>query len=347
MSFDPQRSYRATDAEGDELYFFELFLAPGPERIGETGDNSYQTMFGHNWLVLIERETRILRAYQERGGVWTEVVEDLPPVFGTALPEGVRRLSCAFDQSARMVVAYELGDGRVTGTRWDNTAVAYIQNIDFPGVNPCLLMEAAVTYQVGGSDVWIFYQRGDAPGSVFWRKQSEVYDIEHLLFADPSIGILDRAQHLAYRYQLLVSDTSGEPLLALRSELSPIAGESGVASAASAPLGGTSTRIVFVYDVGEDSMAAQVSSPLGGSYEESVITVALPREGATAAASGPLAGVSTYVIIDTDGGQEALASGASGPLSGDYVQVIFSFDFGTDLLQSAASAPLGGSYDPA
>lgn len=219
VRFDPISNIRAYDAEGRPLYFAELFIAPGPQQLAVTGDASHNTLFGSDWLTFIERGTRILRAFQYVAGEWIERTYDpeMPAEFGTAVPADAERLSHAFDQSARLIYGYRSGIVKVT--RWDSTSGAYIQNVSFTGINPTLLMQATLDYRIPGSDVWIFYQKEGDPSKIYYRVQREIYGTEHELYDHTDGLILDRAQALAYRYQLLVSDASGVPLDALQSEL--------------------------------------------------------------------------------------------------------------------------------
>jgi len=220
--FRPKASVRARDGSGHDLYFYELFLAEGPAIIGDTGAGDLATLFGANWITLIDRDGATLRAFKEGPlGTWTEVTAGLPTSFGSALPSTARRLSHAFDQAARIIVAWEDG-GTITATRWDQVGGAYVSDVAFAGVNPCLLMQATVDAVVGGSDIWLFYQRDDAPGEVFYRLQRDSYGVEYSLFSDASIAILDRAVALPYRFELWVSDQYGTPLQALISDYYPV-----------------------------------------------------------------------------------------------------------------------------
>ena len=221
--FRPKASVRAQNASGQDLYFYELFLAEGPATVGDTGAGDAAALFGTNWITLIDRGDLTLHAFREGPlGVWTEETTGLPSSFGMALPATVRRLSHAFDQAARIIVAWE-DSGAITATRWDPGSGAYVSDVSFAGVNPCLLMQVTVDGVVGGSDIWLFYQREDAPGEVFYRLQRDSYGIEYSLFSDSSIAVLDRVVALPYRFEVWVSDAYGTPLQALVSDYYPVA----------------------------------------------------------------------------------------------------------------------------
>lgn len=204
--FQPRISQRVPSS----TLFAEIFQAPGPQQIGVTGDNSYQTLFGRNWLAVIDREG-VLRAYQEQApGEWTEVSTDLPPIFGTVLPAGVRRISLAFDQSARAIVCYEQS-GIVQVTRWDNEYQDYRQNVSFPGVDPVAVMDATWSRDIEASDVLLFYLTPDRRG-VRVRVQRDVYSVAHAVYDYEEAVILDRAAELSRRFELLLSDIRGAVL---------------------------------------------------------------------------------------------------------------------------------------
>lgn len=205
-----------------ESSFAEMFLAPGPQAIAQTGDNSYEALFGRDWLLVVDRDDGLLRLYQEQGGQWMEVVDDLPPVFGSPAPAGSRRWSLAFDQAARVILAYEDSEGIVRVTRWDPALNQYVQNVTFAGVDPVVVMDASWRYLVPDSDVLPFYLSPDRQ-RVLCRVQRDVYAVEHLIWDYGTPVILDRVIALPYRYQVLVADVDGSPLPdVLVSELYPV-----------------------------------------------------------------------------------------------------------------------------
>lgn len=159
--------------------FAELFLAPGPEAIGVTGDNSYASMFGYDWLLVWDRDDGLLHLWQlQHDGAWVEVLADLPPLFASPAPVGSRRWSLAFDQSARVILAYEDATGIVRVTRWDPSSNSYVQNVSFAGCDPCVVMDASWRYLVPDSDVLLFYLSSDRE-RVLCRVQRDVYAVEY------------------------------------------------------------------------------------------------------------------------------------------------------------------------
>lgn len=191
--------------------FAELFLLPGPERIGVTGDNSYAVMYGYDWLLVWDRDDGLLHLWQERDGAWVEVVEDLPPVFASPAPVGSRRWSLAFDQSARVILAYEDATGIVRVTRWDPSSNGYVQNVTFAGADPCVVIDASWSFSIPGSDVLLFHLSPDRE-RLYCRVQRDVYATEYLIWDFGSPVVLDRVLALPYRFQVLAADATGVPL---------------------------------------------------------------------------------------------------------------------------------------
>lgn len=211
--FKPRVSARTQDK-----LFLELNAAPGPHAVGVTGAGDYAELFGRNWLAVIEEETSeddktigTLRAYQEHEpGDWRLVTADLPPVFGTVIPGDVRRVSLAFDQAARAVIAYEQNN-MIYVTAWSGVSQSY-ELRSFAGFNPALLMDATINGVIPGSDVIVFYQPANPHREVRARIQRDNYTIAYPIATHPSSIILDRAEAAGLRYTLLSSDERGNPL---------------------------------------------------------------------------------------------------------------------------------------
>ena len=237
-------------------YFAELRTFPGPHAIGVTGDNSFETLYGREWAVLFcdddtfhtlqwtGADDEPPAGIESRGwNVIPDPLLTLPP-----LTAGVERsITAAFDQNARLIVAYEKA-GVIDVTRWDPLVGEYRQNVSFAGRDPQLLIDAALAdpraypnesddnwsareaFNAGVpvlfewlpdnswretaipvSDVLLFYLSTDRE-RVMARVQREIYGIPRLIhdFGEPVT--LDHAVALAGRYQLLVSDAAGSRL---------------------------------------------------------------------------------------------------------------------------------------
>ena len=234
---------RVSERTPSRTWFAELATAPGPQVIGQTGDNSFDTLFGREWLLEWSVEDDHLRLYQEsqtHPGEWERVTADLPPVFDSPLPASARRVTFCFDQSARIVVAVE-DEGVIKVTRWDPGSGQYVQNVTFAGVDPQLFMDATLADPAGfpedvraaaqagvrvlfewlpdgswresgvpDSDVVLFYLTADRTG-VRARVQRQLFQTIHELHDYAAPVILDRVSPLPGAYQLLVSDATGVP----------------------------------------------------------------------------------------------------------------------------------------
>ena len=218
----------ALGTRGTEGYrYAELFLALGPQAIGDTGENTLDDLIGRVWALVLTRERR-LELYQRAAdaSTWTRVTELLPPLFEQAQPEGRRRFSIAFDQSSRAIVAYEEAE-TVYLTRWDTSENEYIQNVTIPGVDPITALDATWSYNVSDSDVLLFYLSPDRT-RLLARIQRQLFAIEVELHDYGAPVVLDRVTRLPLRYQVLASDEAGDPLedagarVGLLSDLYPV-----------------------------------------------------------------------------------------------------------------------------
>ena len=238
-------------------HFAELRMFVGPQEIATTGDNSFETLFGRVWAILFcdDSTWHTLQwvgaddldpatGITSRG--WRELTDPLLTL--PALTAGVQeRWSAAFDQNARLIVAYE-NAGVIEVTRWDSGVGAYVQNVTFAGCDPQLLIDAALTdprfypnleddgwsvreaFDAGvtvwfewlpdgvyrttaipDSDVLLFYLSADRE-RVMARVQRETYSIEREIHDFGYAVVLDHALALGGRYQLLVSNSAGAKL---------------------------------------------------------------------------------------------------------------------------------------
>lgn len=317
--------------------FAELFLAPGPEVIGQTGDNSYGAMFGRNWLLVWDRDTGFLHAFQETSGEWLEVTEELPPVFDAPAPVGSRRWSLAFDQSARVILAYEDALGVVRVTRWEPSSNSYAQNVTFSGCDPCVVIDASWSFSIPGSDVLLFYLSADRE-RVMCRVQRDVYGTEYLIWDYEQPVILDRVVALPYKYQVLVSDAQGTPLPdALVSALYPVALSVGVELSAEF-VDGEYRQTAWAY---QPRLGVELSAEFtGGAYFSPVVTYESSLGVQLAAEFVAGAYFSPTVKYQPSLGVELSAAFASGSL--DEIGVRVAPTLGVQL----SAEFVGGTYEP-
>jgi len=323
-------------------HFAELFLAPGPEHIGVTGDNSYQTMYGFSWLLVWDRDDGLLHLYQERDGAWREVVDDLPPVFGAPVPEGSRRWSFTFDQAARVVLAYEDDAGVVRVTRWEPSSNSYVQNVTFSGHDPCVVIDASWSLAIPGSDVLLFYLSPDHT-RVLCRVQRDVHGVAYEIWDYGTPVILDRAIAAPLRYQLLVSDVTGAPLpQMLLSALYPYLAYDTLAATAAGPTAGAYQQVVIPHGLAE-ALVATATGPTGGTYADPLIEYQLTGDALAATATGPTGGAYADPIINHLLG-EGLDADATGPTAGEYKLVVLTTALTGEGIDVSATGPTGGTY---
>lgn len=340
---------RVSAREPSKTWFAELCTAPGPQVIGETGDNSFDTLFGREWLLEWSVEDDHLRLYQEsvtHPGEWERVTTPLPPVFDSALPATARRVSFAFDQSARMIVALE-DEGVVKVTRWDSGTSAYVQNVSFQGVDPVVVMDATWAGDIPNSDVLIFYLSADRQ-SVLARAQRELYAEVHELHDYGQAVILDRATPSFLRYQLLVSDASGAAREdVLLSDPYPYLARAEAAGSGLPPVSGVYTQVVLVETPATHQLAATVVGPAAGAYADPLLepTVGI-HELAGSGGVSDAAGEYAEALI-TELVAEALDGEINPPASGAYVLAVLSETGATQAITGTGTGPAGGSYDSA
>ena len=199
------------------MYYPEFFMFPGPLTVGDPGDNTLDDLIGRTYAFLFcdDFTWYVLRwvgsddVVPGIGSVGWEVITDLLPPLAE-LTGNERRFSAAFDQAARLNVAYEL-DQTVYVTRWDQTLGAYLQNVEFAAVDPVLVFDASWAYHVPTSDVLLFYLTTDRH-RLMARVQRDAYAIEYEVWDYQQAVVLDRVTRLPLRYQALAGTNVGTPL---------------------------------------------------------------------------------------------------------------------------------------
>lgn len=335
--------FRPKVSRRGEYYFAELATSPGPQEIAVTGDGSFEPLYGREWILELSRDDNKLKLYQEAGsGLWQRITEPLPiALFADPLPEDARRITFTFDQSARLAVAYEINE-HIFMTRWDPSEGAYVSNVDFPGVDPALLMDATLLLHVPGSDIVLFYLSVDRQ-TVRYRRQGENYSSGHDLITADEPLILDRAGRLPSRYQLLVSDADGEPIedaglvQVLRSELYPVRVRDTAAIGGTGLRDGAIDNVVVNYehaqpiDIGGTGLrGGSLGAPIvwaettldtvevggtglrGGSIEEPVVWAETTPDTAEVGATGLRGGEIDQVVIYHEPETESVAVGGTG-----------------------------------
>lgn len=331
------RTYlRAVDGDGRELLAPMLAWSPGPPAIGDTGDNSPGHMMGTTWLLQVCPDGSWVLYREDRGRLEVVPFDDPPdPVTATA-----RHVSLCFDQSARVVLAWE-DQGIIKVRRWDAGSNQYIENVSFAGVDPVVVFDAQWAYRVPDSDVLLFYLSSDRE-RVMARVQRDVYAVEHEIWDYETPVILDRVIALPYKYQVLVSDSLGSPLPEmLVSDLYPIVLFETLGVSAAGPSAGDYVQVVILSELAE-ALAVTATGPSGGAYADPIIEHEL-LEALTVTATGPGGGAYADPIINHQLA-EALDVDATGPSGGDYTLVVITHTLAGEGINVAATGPSGGTY---
>jgi hypothetical protein len=345
--FVPRRNERGTKPYS----YFELSLAQGPVAIGVTGQNRLLDFIGTAWLLLLDLDMQLRLFRQTSVGEWEAVTTLLPPLFNAPLPEGARRVSCAFDQAARIVVAYEL-DSEIFVVRWNPFTNQYVNAGPFAGVDPVVAFDATWSYDVPDSDVILFFLSADRT-RLLYRIQREVYAVENELHDYGQPVVLDRVTRLPIRYQVLASDEVGDPLLdeadrvALLSNFYPYLWQEEVAALSVAPPAfGSYVNVVLKSEDSDELLVDGAVAPASGAYVNVVLNyVNADDEVEVDGAVAPSGGLYLYVIIPYEDDDALLVDGGVPPLDGVYQYVILNYEYDDDEVEvDGGTPPSGGSY---
>ena len=336
---------------------FEIRAAAGPIAIGETGDGAYATLFSVPYVGYLDKNQNKLVLLKYDGSSWAPVDDSLFPQPPHPVEE-IRHIAVAFDQAARLVMAYERA-GEVFVYQWDPLAKEYVVRGPFPGVDPVLINDATVGYYPPDSDVLLFHLTPDRLNLVM-RVQREMYATAHAVHTFDQPVVLDQAVALPYQIELLGSLVSALNATgyAMLSEIYPVRAEDALGSASlSAPTTGDYIPIVVIVDLGMEGLGqATLTAPATGDYIPIVVIVDLGTEGiGSATLSAPATGSYVHVLVVRNLGTENLGSATlSAPTTGTYALVVVVVDLrganysppGYEALGSATlSAPTTGSYE--
>ena len=331
----PARTYVRGNYYGVEI---DLTLGPSTVAVPSAGD--YPSLFGEEWLVVLCDDLSLCLYKVENGGVTLTPWDVAPPVMDAS----AEHVSLAFDQTARPVIAWQQSDG-IHVRQYDEIGGAYAFTGPYAGTDPVLLNDAAVMFDVGLSDVILFYLSADRL-HLKYRIQSENFVAEHNLYDFAQAVLMDSVDALPYRYQIRYALAAGDPdtsagvIQALRSLIYPVRLGDPIGASLGPFNDGLYKLVAFPYAFG-DAAAATVGAFLDGEYAKPVIPYAL---GDAPVGSIGIFGDGLYkrIIIDYALDDAAAASVAS--LSdGLYKRVIFS-----QVISESASGSIGafgdGSY---
>ena len=290
-------------------YYGEFYMMLGPQAVGDPRDNTLPDLIGREWAFLFcdNNEWYLLQwvgaeHLSEAPGLispgWALIGEPLLSLPGDLACGTQRRFSAAFDQSARLVVAYEQSE-TIFVTRWDAVLNDYVQNVQFAGVDPCVVFDATWTYDIPLSDVLVFYLDAATRSKLMCRVQRDIYAIAYELHDYGQPVVLDRVTRLPLRYQVLASDAQGVPLeaagqrVALLSERYPYLSQSRMTGstlplagahrrgqifddaldASTTPLIAAHTRTLETYDADTDGIAATILPLLGVHQDQTPVVI--------------------------------------------------------------------------
>ena len=328
--------------------FFEVQLAWGPIAIGDTGDGSYRTLFSKLYVGYLDESTNRLVLLARDGSSWVPVDESLFPQPPHPVGE-IRHIAVAFDQAARLVMAYERA-GEVFVYQWDPSAQEYVVRGPFPGADPVLINDATVGFYPPDSDVLLFHLSPDRT-SLVMRVQRELYATAHTIQTFDQPVVLDQAVALPHQVELLGSflDALEATGYAVRSDIYLVyLSEVAASPVVNAPVDWDYIPIVVTKDVGMELAASgSVSPPTAWDYIPIVVIKDLGTEvAASAAVSAPVGWNYIPVVISKDLGTEVAASASvAAPTAWNYPLVVVVYNGGVDVAASASvSAPMQWNY---
>lgn len=199
-----ETKYFNRELPGQKWAEFEIRAAAGPIAIGETGDGTYATLFSVPYVGYLDKHQNKFVLLKYDGSSWTPVDGSLFPQPPHPVDE-IRHIAVAFDQAARLVMAYERA-GEVFVYQWDPFARGYVVRGPFPGVDPVLINDATVGRYVPDSDVLLFHLTPDRLNLVM-RVQREGYATARSVWTFGRPAVLDQVVELPYRIELLGSFT--------------------------------------------------------------------------------------------------------------------------------------------
>lgn len=340
---DPRPYVRAWAEDGRPLWAPCLAWSPGPQQLVTTGDGSYNTLYGANWLAEVCQD-----------GTWVlykrlnnEVLEVVPwDVTPPTVMISARHPSLCFDQAARPAIAWEDAAG-IRLREYDENEQGYHFVGPFSGCDPVLLTDATINYRVAGSDVVLFYLSSDRT-KLNYRIQSENFATEHEHHDFGEAVVLDAQDVGSWRFQLKYGDEHGtvtgpltDGFTALWSDLYPVFVEEAMTGSVAALEDGEYVLVV-VKSSGEDAVTASVGALADGLYA-SVLLFGSGEDGMTALVGALEAGELKHVILEY-ADAESIDATVAALGDGVYVLAVIKRDPVTETLDAVVGSLEGGSY---
>lgn len=343
---DPRSYVRAWQADGRPLWAPCLAWSSGPQALATTGDGSFTTLYGANWLAQICLDGT-WRLYQRTSDEALTVVSwDVEP---PTVSISARHPTLAFDQAAKPAIAWE-DDSGIWLREFDETAGAYDFVGPFAGVDPVLLCDATVNYHVAGSDVVLFYLSEDRL-TLNYRVQSENFGTEHAHHTFSDAVVLDVQDIGGYRFQLRYSDSAGavigpvgDGFTALLSDVYPIYVGEDLSVSVGALEDGVYTLVVLT----RPEVTESVSATVGALADGVMLNVILQRAeviDALDATVGSLGdGVLFYAIIPRGEVVESVDATVGALADGVYFYVLINRSEVVDALTGTVGSLEDGVY---
>jgi len=272
-----------------DRYIPELALAQGPVAIG-TG-STYAELFGYIWAVEVsEADEVVLYQYDEATSAWDEkhTIADAPTP-----PEKMRHISLAFDQAARPIIAYEHKDTQQIYVRqWDGLSNTFVYRGPFDGVDPVLINDVVVHYQIGQSDILCYHLTKDRQTLVA-RVQSEQYGTQHDQTTFTAQVYLDQIASYDYRLAVVGSYCSDQDSTDVVLDTGPYPQYLSDVVHQSSYIAGTGNYIpkIVAEDVGTDNVAAASYTVGAGNYIPLTVIIDVGSDGVASVA---------YIVGNTD-----------------------------------------------
>ena len=314
----------------------EIVLAPGPLNLADTGDGSFDTLFGYVWLFALDKFTGSARLFQAVDGFCNPIPRvdldqyfpddaywDEHPVEQLTHPiHQIRHISFTFDQAARYVLAYEHeATEQIYVRQWDPSSNQFVYRGPFDGHDPVLINDTLITRQVLNSDV-VLFQLSESRREVLYRIQQENYADAHSIHQFAIPVILDQATPLPIQLELALTyfATGLDNPIYLQSQFYPY-GEQDNASATATPQDGEYVAVILRYDHPDTEEISATATPKDGEYVAVILRHNAGEENASATAI-PQDGEYVRVVLryDHDGIEDMAAT--VDPQDGEYVLVI-------------------------
>jgi hypothetical protein len=273
-----------------KLLLPEIVLAKGPALEGAPGAGDLASLYGSDWVGIIDKDSSALRTFRLYMGSWVEQA----PLNGFVFSSTARHLTLAFDQNARQMIAWEEG-GAVYLRRWQGSAYATLG--PFAGADPLLVPDVLAHGNVPTSDLLLYHLSADRL-SLSVRVQSANFGVANPQATFTAARFLDQAFIAAKRIKLLAGDDAavldGTMLESLPYPI--FVTDSFFPNAV--PRDGQYVPSVVRVVLPAELPVLPAAVPRDGSYASAVMTLALPAELPVLPSAVPQNGVYVSAVLN-------------------------------------------------